>query len=262
MKAKDSDLHYDIIEGTPISVPHLMGLILYCNFSDLSTAFSKTFRKKNKTETLESVKNRNGNYWHLSKHLREVVEIYGSDGTNKSIKNISGPFFSGVSSEMVLPEFNIRLCSPISTSTYLEVATRFGGDQGMIIQLNNHMDSERLRSFDCSWISCFKEEDEQLFIGGEWRIRVESVLLVKGWKNYKKLFKVLFYFDAMMSAPKSMAIKTRKQYYLKYNGKSNNFSMISSLIEYELYGNGNSNIPDQFDEYILNTFHIFCQNKK
>eukprot|EP01084_Bolivina_argentea_P302955 523000_1 len=69
--------HYDIIAGTPLSISHLISLILYCNFSDLCTKFSSTFRKENKKETLESIKTRNGNYWHLSKYLREVVEVYG-----------------------------------------------------------------------------------------------------------------------------------------------------------------------------------------
>eukprot|EP01084_Bolivina_argentea_P288336 494859_1 len=39
-------VHYDIIEGAPITIGHLIAIILYCNFSDLCTSFSSTFRKK------------------------------------------------------------------------------------------------------------------------------------------------------------------------------------------------------------------------
>ncbi len=245
-----SPLHYDIICGTPISICHLISLILYCNFSALSTAFSNSFRKDNKNESLISIKKRNQLYWFFSKYLRESVEIFGEDKYHDKVK---GPFFSGMSIEMVIPEFNIRLCSPVSTSKQIEVACRFGGEQGMVIQLNNNGDyysSFYLRSFNCNWISSFKEEDEQLFIGGQWRIRVESIRLVIGWKNYNKLFHSLFYFDAMMSGTVLRG----------YNPKSYDILIISSLIEYELYGNKN-NITNQFDEYMLDTFYTYCKNK-
>eukprot|EP01084_Bolivina_argentea_P074883 135820_1 len=137
-----------------------------------------------------------------------------------------------MSIEMVIPEFNIRLCSPTSTSKQIEVATRFGGEKGIVIQLNNNGDeysSNNLRLFNCSWISSFKEEDEQLFIGGFRRIRVESVMMVKGWNNYNKLLRVLFYFDAMING-------VELEYGNEYNPKPNDISIILSLIEYELYG--------------------------
>eukprot|EP01084_Bolivina_argentea_P035054 64995_1 len=62
--------------------------------------------------------------------------------------------------------------------------------------------------------------------------------MVKGWKNYNKFFDLLLYFDAMTP---------------KYNLELKN----------TVYGNQNiKNQFDEFDEYVLNTFHTICQNKK
>lgn len=35
---------------------------------------------------------------------------------------VKGPFFCGISKKMVLPEYNIRLCGPTSTSKAVEIA--------------------------------------------------------------------------------------------------------------------------------------------
>ncbi len=57
--------------------------------------------------------------------------------------------------------FRIRLCAPTSTSVHIEVATKFSGRDGMIIALQIPNGLNGLRSFDCSWISQYKEEDER-----------------------------------------------------------------------------------------------------
>eukprot|EP01084_Bolivina_argentea_P000726 1333_1 len=46
----------------------------------------------------------------------------------------------------------------------------------------------------------------------------------------------------------------------EYNPKPNDISSISSLIEYEL--NEKKNSQNNFDKYMLNTFHTYCNNKK
>eukprot|EP01084_Bolivina_argentea_P170121 294799_1 len=251
---RDQDLHYDIIEGTPLSMPNLISLILYCNFSDLSTHFSSTFRKSRLTEPLSSIKARNSNYWWLSKTLRETVEFFGDSNDDDECEE--GPYFCGMSSVMVVPEFCARLCSPTSTSKQLQVATNFCGRNGIILQFNNNADgfSKYLRSFNCSWISGFKEEDEHLYCGGQYRIRLESVRIAQGWKNYHEFFAALFHLDVMLTSG-----------YL-YDGKKQSESvtketrMISLLIDHELTGNRDFGI--EIDDYILETFHVYCTAKR
>eukprot|EP01084_Bolivina_argentea_P234502 394798_1 len=70
-------LHYNITKGTQLSLPNLVSVILYTDYSDICTHFSATFRKITVFEVIKSIKNRNSNYWWMSKLLRETVEIYG-----------------------------------------------------------------------------------------------------------------------------------------------------------------------------------------
>ena len=145
---------YDIGHGAPISKDHLLSLILYTDFDQLSANFTSSFRKTNVFESFHGVKNRNSCYWWWSKSLREIVEGYG-------IK--SDPFkrnrlccFTGMSQVMIVPQFFITLNSPTSTSRHLEVADKFSGDDGMIIQIDQYW----APAIDCAWISKFKEEAE------------------------------------------------------------------------------------------------------
>ena len=157
-------MQYDFPEGTPITTDHLMAIILYTDFTQLSSDFSATFRQKNPFETEEQVKKRNNKYWFWSKKLKEVLRAYGQSYYNYgSWDGETGPFFTGVSWIMTLPEFIILLFSPTSTSMQLEVAMKFSGDGfGMILEFNN-TDGSAIYTpcFDCSWISRFKEEEER-----------------------------------------------------------------------------------------------------
>ena len=142
----------------PITREHMIALVLYTDYTQLSSKFSATFRKSNPFESEDQVKKRNNIYWWWSKRLRKTLHTYGKHKSG----GLHGPFYSGISRIMTIPEFSIKLYSPTSTSVQISVAIKFCGSKGMIIEMDN---SEGRASytfgFDCSWISRFKEEDER-----------------------------------------------------------------------------------------------------
>eukprot|EP01084_Bolivina_argentea_P020673 38438_1 len=218
-------LHYDIGTDIPISRHHLLSIILRCDWTTLCTKFSLTFRKKQCFEPLSSIKQRNAEYANWSRLIRETVEYFGHRGkgdndphvTSHYVNKVFGPFYCGMSCVMAIPELNIRLCAPTSTSKQKEVAERFAGECGMVIKLNNngHSNAYNLRIFCCSWISTYKEEDEYLFVGGRFQIRVESIMNVPTNTNYEYLCTPLFYFDCMIkgTALDDVDMKVDKSYY-------------------------------------------------
>eukprot|EP01084_Bolivina_argentea_P209994 357580_1 len=97
-KDHDDDLRYDFPNVKPITVHHLLSICLYCDWDQLSTAFSSTFRKQKQFETISSVIQRNREYANWSRLIRETVELYGntyhkerSDGSEYI--GCCGPFF-------------------------------------------------------------------------------------------------------------------------------------------------------------------------
>ena len=251
-------LHYDIPEGSPLHVEHLMAVIIYCDFTELSENFSRTFRAIHPFESLFSIKKRNQNYWHLSKRLREIVQFYGD---NKVETGIKGPFFCGINHVMPVSEFSMRLYSPTSTSKIIEVACRFAGDDGMVFQLNNNGDSTSsryLRCFPCSWLSIYPEEQEYLFFGGDYRIRMESIRNEITKHNFIKFMKPLFYFDSMLNGCDFTGCDPKKDI------KEDDTKLLSDLIEYRLsvHKNNDKQPEFQYDTYVYNSFDLFCIKKK
>ena len=152
--------YYEIPKNSMITLSHVISVILYCDYTKLSGHFSSTFRKKGVMDTLQNIKSRNREYFWMSKLLRETVEIFG-----ETLKDgLAGPFYSGLSVVLNIPNFFIRLSSPTSTSVQIQVAIKFGGDDGIILQLNNPKGTSQcthLRGFNCSFISAYKEEAER-----------------------------------------------------------------------------------------------------
>merc|ERR1712003_4826 len=108
-----------------------------------------------------------------------------------------------------IPQFAIRLNGPTSTSVHGEVAMRFGGVKGMIIQLNNDKGIARFeRHFDCSWLSDFPEESERLWMGGRFPLKLETVRVVETQNNYQRFLRAFHLFDLMLSGYGKKATKT------------------------------------------------------
>ena len=157
--------------GDPITMNHLISIILYCDYTNLSSEFTRTFRKSHPFEVLSQIKKRNSYYYHWSKTLRCTISKYGQNdyssgahswGDRGHLPRLIGPFYCGMSVVLNITHFNMRLSSPTSTSVQLSVAMKFSGNHGMILELSNSEgDGKLVHGMDCSWISRFREEDER-----------------------------------------------------------------------------------------------------
>eukprot|EP01084_Bolivina_argentea_P265051 449145_1 len=250
-------LHYGINYNTIISSYHLHAVILYCDFTDFCTDFSKSFRKIKWNESLESVKNRNSRYYHISKYLREAIQYYGVTGDKLFAGNHyteTGPFFTGMSFEMNIGSFSMRLNGPTSTSAQKEIAIRFAGECGILVKLNNNKSPAWNETFfNTSWISTFAEEDERLFFGGRYAIQIQSIILMKTKNNFKNIIKSLWKFDAILSG-----------HHLHDDEESitsKDVSIVSALIQYVLGDFSKNKILDRLDKYIKDNWYLFTINK-
>ena len=152
--------HYD----EPITLNELICICMYCDYSELSRDFTLSFRKRNEFELISQIKKRNQKYYHWSKILKDTIDEYGQDYRigNGLLPSLNGPFHCGMSIVLNIPQFNMFIYSPLSTSIHSEVAIKFSGDKGMILEMDNSKGrGKRLCGMDCSWISRYKEEAER-----------------------------------------------------------------------------------------------------
>ena len=241
--------HYGIEDGAVITARHIQSVLLYTDFSKLCSIFSGTFRAAHLGESVESIKSRNSSWFEMSKLLRETVECFGNRKHQET-----GPFYCGVNRLMLVSSFGIRLCSPTSTSKSLAVAIRFADTQGIVMRYNN--ESANLRFFDCSYVSAFTEESERLFFGGDYRTRVESVLVIDGFKNYRNYFRMFYTFDLLVSGGYQRFLKkeitTKDEERLKW--------FIDRAVDDENVLSADDD--SVHDKYIVDTFDAYIRNKK
>merc|ERR1712173_260877 len=88
----------------------------------------------------------------------------------------------------------------------------------------------------------FAEEDEVLFCGGFYPIKVMNLRLIKTKENFKKFVAAIFYFDLLLNGARVYDIKAKKNYHF----------ILSNLIA------NNLDLPP----FISNCFVSFKQTKK
>ena len=203
MKSGGDYFNFGIRTGSPLSLRHLQAVLLYTDFSELSTAFSSSFRKLKWNESIHDANQRNARFYHTAKALRECVQLFGCDnhkyGPGKNGKE-RGPFFTGMSVVLNIPSFAINLQGPTSTSKQKEIAWRFAGHDGLIIKLSNEEYPEcRVPFWDASWMSCFPEEDERIFFAARFKLKLETIIVVETANNYGQSVAAFFKFDQILS---------------------------------------------------------------
>ena len=159
-----------------VTLNHLLALLLYTDSSKFCTALSETFRAIKTGETIEEMNSRNSKYYWTSMYLREMVYCFGDYAYREK-----RPYFTGLSYQLHIPQFQIGLIGPTSTSMAKEIAVNFAGERGMLIILKGG----RSKCFDASWLSAYPEEEERIFCGSTDRETVTSIVLVDSCKNYK-----------------------------------------------------------------------------
>ena len=248
----DDPLHYDIPGGSPLSPQHIQAVILYTDFTELCTLFSQSTRELAFGDGLKEIKARNGKFFHFSKYLREMVNYFGSNGRGDGFAmngRVNGPFYSGVSVVLNVSEFSIAFNSPTSTTQTMEVALRFAGSNGMILTVNNDDESRQQPLLNASWISCYAEEDEYLFFGSFYKLKMQNISIIDSARTYRKSISALYLFDGLLTGTLDGVKMSEKEK-----------EILIFCIKYALNEELPSR-PKQVDQFVMDNIYVFTQKK-
>ena len=185
--SKQAAEYYHMKEGDPPSMEHVIALILYTDFDSLSYRFSQTFRKMTSTESREITQQREMEFWNWRKRLIEAVNAFGTEVTECNI----AAYYHGISFiyfDSFVAEFN----SPFSTTTKIQIAYQFAANDGLVLEVGQRTNTAGYGNspvfFNCTFISCFGNEDERLFIQPieKGHMDILSIRNMKTNENYGK----------------------------------------------------------------------------
>ena len=202
------DNGYGFSRGRVLQPKHLHSLLLYTDFTDFCTEFARTVRVDTEVEDVDSVNKRHAPYFHISKAMREAIDLFGTScngrlngypSDRKRRDEESGPFWCGLKCVINVPQFAISFNGPTSTTKTKEIAVRFAGERGMIMVMNNKEESAKFEKFiNVKWLSAFPEEDERLFMGSNYYLTVESLIVIQTGKNYRLSIKAYSKLDQVL----------------------------------------------------------------
>eukprot|EP01084_Bolivina_argentea_P206397 352413_1 len=182
---------YGIKRNSTITLNHILSVLLYTNHTDLSSQFSRSFRKLSPSETDDALKKRHSEYYNWAKTLREAVECWGTYLIQAESINA---FYHGISCQMLFDGFNKRFCAPTSTTLQYSTAVMFANQgNGIVITIKNNVTVSAF--YNCVSWSDFPGESEMLFLGGFQLLEISGLTVMSDSCKYDKWVRMIKIFE-------------------------------------------------------------------
>eukprot|EP01083_Nonionella_stella_P082752 228487_1 len=177
-----NNLLYEIPMDLPITISHLMVLIMYSDFSDLQYYYKKMgCREYHPNEDSAVFVQRHQEIAHWYKLLNEAIGVYGTRVTPGQV------FYTGINIRVLFDTYTPYFRCPFSTTIDWNVANRFSEGIGIVIKLQPEI-MARDRYFNVEWFSNYKEERERLFSFAK-HLRITDIQYpIKMETQYNKLY--------------------------------------------------------------------------
>mmetsp|Transcript_68110 Transcript_68110/g.61236 ORF Transcript_68110/g.61236 Transcript_68110/m.61236 type:complete len:774 (+) Transcript_68110:70-2391(+) len=152
-----SNEQYGIEPGLPLTISHIMSILLFCNYDLLRFKYlNQGCNKLNTNEDYQQTKARNQEIGIWYRLIREVVMFYGETTTNQQ------SFYMSMDMHLLFNSFAPQINAPFVCSTSLSATNIITADTGAIIEYKQHSSLEN-PYLDISYCSPFPMRDLKLF---------------------------------------------------------------------------------------------------
>jgi len=193
---------------TPISIDHMLALLLFCNYDILRKHIASTYQKQSSSSTDADVRRRHSEYGHICRWLYEAIRLYGTDmAQQEPTQAMSVTFYHCFSRKVYFEESHCFFSYPASTTTSLSVinmycpSTVYGDDMsdGLLVQCRKNSEYEGDQHYvDCAWFSDHSYESEKLFL--HIMLSFKSILYPSLYHNYSQYLNAFTALQSMVVA--------------------------------------------------------------
>ena len=147
-----------VVDNEPIGIEHIISVLLYCNFNELSYHLRSTFYRVFDDEDNKSLAQRHSEFANWSHMLRNTVICFGESVGNNE-------FYHSVDTQVMFGDFEFSFNGPLSTSSEYMLSYLYPNSKGLTLKLSDDCKQSGLKYFACDWISDFMQESECLLFG-------------------------------------------------------------------------------------------------
>eukprot|EP01083_Nonionella_stella_P004800 13996_1 len=131
MLSKASDFHFGIEQYEPISIAHIMAVIIHTEEPKYSRDFSRSCLLLNRTDSEMVIQYHCNNFYWFGRYLFECIEYFG-----KTLEQSSTQHRQGLPQTFKFDLFAPLINYPRSTTESLDMAFHFAADTGCVLELS------------------------------------------------------------------------------------------------------------------------------
>eukprot|EP01084_Bolivina_argentea_P043151 79512_1 len=191
------DAHYKIPRNEPISIHHMLAVVIYTDLTKLCTNIRQTYRNIN-NELDYQVTKRHREFYQFSRALYECIEFFGQPmGAKVKV-------YHGLNSEITrFDQFTAFFNQPLSTTDSFSTAQEFSRGVGIILALKCGTNRAKVTSkvpkyMPVAWVSDFPNEREKLFHGSYNIFQIYNITQAINLKGHLKELKIFNKFQRLL----------------------------------------------------------------
>eukprot|EP01084_Bolivina_argentea_P275717 470289_1 len=266
----DDPKYYGYENQECMKLKHLISVIIYCSADQYQSKYSETYREMKENEAFEEIKNRHKNFHHFAKSLKEAVELFGTCYIDTPQSMLQ--FYHGINQEMTFAGTSHYIYSVLSTSTDFIVSQTFATTNGLIVQM---IPTPKLKYFSANWLSKYPNEQECIFIGGQYKMNFINIIKLSESHDYKKIIASIRLLESMFSGnyfalDPTLCVKSQKNKSelkmlrtdtSKYDIPQEIKDTVCQLLQPDTYANKNTESLTYFPIYIQQLLSHICNEK-
>ena len=244
------DIHYGFKQGDAISLEHIISIYIYCNFPIIKQRFNQNLKS-----------NQFSNFGRL---LRETVEgfglsVFSDNAEDEWYHNIgdNSAYFGGY--------LALRFCKPTLMTTSKNIINLYNYENKYVtLQLEKYTNDSSVNYFVCNWLSDYSLDNECLFIGGKYALKLQSVFIGTVF-NYSHYLSAMHVLSAMIKGKANNIMLDENTLFAletlitkKIGNKKYVSTSRTDII------NGDEKDEDENEScgnmYLMNIFSAFCAN--
>ena len=240
------DIHYGFQQGDGIHLEHIISIYIYCNFPDVKRRFHRHLN--------------DNKYSNFGRLLRETVEGFGisvfhDDSENQFFHNIcvKNNILNNNQSNISRAYFNgylaLKFCKPSLMTTYNNIIHLYNMENKYVtLNLCKYTNSSSVNYFNCNWISDYSLDNECLFIGGKYALKLQSIIIDNIY-NYGHYLRAIHVLHSLIKGKANISTIDNQL-----------LLAIETLTKNKLQFNKESHDKQIHNDYIMTMFAKFCQN--
>eukprot|EP01083_Nonionella_stella_P141493 436093_1 len=196
MLSKASDFHFGIEQYEPISIAHIMAVIIHTEEPKYSRDFSRSCLLLNRTDSEMVIQYHCNNFYWFGRYLYECIEYFGETMTEQSSTQQKQGLPTTFKFDLFAPLINF----PRSTTKSLDMALHDAGDTGCVLEFvpkyNGVLNASKF--IDLSTLSDDYDGDMRLFFGKGCAIQIKDIVL-SNHHSLRNFILPLVYLEKLMT---------------------------------------------------------------